>query len=62
MQETFPDCSRSYVGARRGCSDPAASNYDAEAELHDHSCRYGCVSRHGPQPQSLWAIPTAAVS
>ena len=40
-QNTFCDCSRSYVGRIRGCSDPAATNYDAAAELHDHSCQYG---------------------
>ena len=40
-QQTFVDCSRSYVGMLRGCSDPAATNYDAAAELHDHSCQYG---------------------
>jgi hypothetical protein len=40
-QNTFVDCSRSYVGMIRGCSDPAATNYDAKAELHDHSCQYG---------------------
>ena len=40
-QETFPDCSRAYVGARRGCTDPGATNYDAKAELEDHSCKCG---------------------
>ena len=37
-QQTFVDCSRSYVGLVRGCADPSALNYNSDVELHDRTC------------------------
>jgi hypothetical protein len=73
-QNTFVDCSRSYVGLVRGCADPSANNYQSDTEMHDHSCSYdfehgaldfgygGTSSGHVAVPLGIDDLPTEAIT